>query len=321
MSTSCRRETCRFWLAGATATALMLGSAIASTFGGQANTAATSYAPGAFNALEWRLIGPFRGGRSVAVAGSAARPNEYYHGTTGGGVFKTTNGGLSWFPVTDTYFGGTIGAIAVSDSNPDVVYVGTGERSLRGNLSHGDGMFKSTDGARTCRLNVNGQAQTETLTVEADPRLEATAADYVAKFEMLQKIVARVSEANNGVRTIRNVKAQFTQRSSALPADRRAEFERLSSPIVESLTSIEGKLYQLRGRGMPVQVNDKLARLADIVDETDGRPTSQVAAVYDVPRRTAHGIGELTRRHARTSRPRERLLARGWPARDRARYR
>ncbi len=102
----------------------------------------------AFQALEWRSIGPFRGGRSVAVAGSAARPKEYFHGTTGGGVFKTTNGGLSWFPVTDGYFGGTIGAIAVSESHPDIVYVGAGERSLRGNVSHGDGLFKSTDGGR-----------------------------------------------------------------------------------------------------------------------------------------------------------------------------
>jgi hypothetical protein len=120
---------------------LTLGVTIALTLD-QPNAGSTVYDALAFNALEWRLIGPFRGGRSVAVAGSAARPNEYYHGTTGGGVFKTTNGGLSWFPVTDAYFGGTIGAIAVSDSNPDIVYVGTGERSLRGNLSHGDGMFK-----------------------------------------------------------------------------------------------------------------------------------------------------------------------------------
>jgi photosystem II stability/assembly factor-like uncharacterized protein len=127
---------------------LTLGVTIALTLD-QPNAGSTVYDALAFNAFEWRLIGPFRGGRSVAVAGSAARPNEYYHGTTGGGVFKTTNGGLSWFPVTDAYFGGTIGAIAVSDSNPDIVYVGTGERSLRGNLSHGDGMFKSTDGGRT----------------------------------------------------------------------------------------------------------------------------------------------------------------------------
>jgi photosystem II stability/assembly factor-like uncharacterized protein len=105
----------------------------------------------AFAAIEWREIGPFRGGRSVAVAGSAARPLEYYMGTTGGGVFKTLDGGLSWRAVTDRYFGGTIGAIAVSESNPDVVYVGTGEYPIRGNVSHGDGVYKTTDGGRTWR--------------------------------------------------------------------------------------------------------------------------------------------------------------------------
>jgi hypothetical protein len=144
-----RRDKYRSRLTGITAAALILCTAIVSTLDDQPITGASSYDSLAFSALEWRLIGPFRGRRSVAVAGSAARPNEYYHGTTGGGVFKTTNGGLSWFPVTDAYFGGTVGAIAVSDSNPDIVYVGTGERSLRGNLSHGDGMFKSTDGGRT----------------------------------------------------------------------------------------------------------------------------------------------------------------------------
>jgi photosystem II stability/assembly factor-like uncharacterized protein len=103
----------------------------------------------AFGALRWREIGPFRGGRSVAVAGSARRPNEYYMGTVGGGVFKTTDGGMSWVPVTDKYFGGTIGAVAVSASNPDVVYVGAGEFAMRGNVSHGDGVFKSTDAGKT----------------------------------------------------------------------------------------------------------------------------------------------------------------------------
>ncbi|HEU5169710.1 MAG TPA: glycosyl hydrolase [Gemmatimonadales bacterium] len=105
----------------------------------------------AFAALEWRSIGPARGGRSVAVAGSAARPNEYWMGTTGGGVFKTTDGGLSWAPVTDRHFGGTIGGIAVSESNPDVVYVGTGEYPIRGNVSHGDGVYRSGDGGRSWR--------------------------------------------------------------------------------------------------------------------------------------------------------------------------
>jgi photosystem II stability/assembly factor-like uncharacterized protein len=99
--------------------------------------------------VRWRELGPYRGGRSVAVAGSVARPNEYYHGTTGGGVFKTTDGGQSWFPVTDRYFGGTIGAIRVAPSNPDIVYVGGGEFPIRGNVSHGDGVWKTTDGGRT----------------------------------------------------------------------------------------------------------------------------------------------------------------------------
>jgi photosystem II stability/assembly factor-like uncharacterized protein len=103
----------------------------------------------AFAALEWREIGPYRGGRTVAVAGSGSRPNEYYMGTTGGGVFKSNDGGLTWRAVTDRYFGGTIGAIGVSESNPDIVYVGTGEYPIRGNVSHGDGVYKTTDGGKT----------------------------------------------------------------------------------------------------------------------------------------------------------------------------
>ena len=114
--------------------------------------AASAQAPfdsSAFAALRWREIGIFRGGRSVAVAGSAARHDEYWMGTTGGGVFKTTDGGHTWLPASDKYFGGTIGSIAVSESNPDIVYVGTGEYPLRGNTSHGDGVFRTMDAGRT----------------------------------------------------------------------------------------------------------------------------------------------------------------------------
>ena len=103
----------------------------------------------ALAALKWRELGPFRGGRSVAVAGSAARPYEWWFGTTGGGVYKSTDGGNTWLPVSDKTFGGTVGAIGVSESNPDVVYVGTGEYPIRGNVSHGDGVFKTTDGGKT----------------------------------------------------------------------------------------------------------------------------------------------------------------------------
>jgi photosystem II stability/assembly factor-like uncharacterized protein len=110
---------------------------------------ATVYDSLAFAALRWREIGPFRGGRSVAVAGSSKRPNEYYFGTTGGGVFKTTDGGITWAPVTDKYFGGTIGAIGISESNPDIVYVGGGEYPIRGNVSHGDGVWRTTDAGKT----------------------------------------------------------------------------------------------------------------------------------------------------------------------------
>ncbi len=114
---------------------------------------AVPYASGldtsAFTALRYREIGPYRGGRSVAVTGSAARPLEYYMGTTGGGVFKTVDGGMNWTPVTDKYFGGTIGAIGVSESSPDVVYVGTGEYPIRGNVSPGDGVWKTTDAGKT----------------------------------------------------------------------------------------------------------------------------------------------------------------------------
>ncbi len=113
---------------------------------------ATPYDSTVFAALKWREIGIFRGGRSVAVAGSASRPNEYWMGTTGGGVFKTTDGGHTWMPATDKYFGGTIGAIGVSESNPDIVYVGTGEYPIRGNVSHGDGVFKTTDGGKKWEL-------------------------------------------------------------------------------------------------------------------------------------------------------------------------
>ena len=117
--------------------------------GGSLPTAAAPYDTSVFAALRWREIGPFRGGRSVAVAGASKRPYEYYFGTTGGGVFKTSDGGITWAPVTDKYFGGTIGAIGISESNPDIVYVGAGEYPIRGNVSHGDGVFKSADGGKT----------------------------------------------------------------------------------------------------------------------------------------------------------------------------
>ena len=105
----------------------------------------------AFAALEWREVGPYRGGRSAAVAGIPGDPEVYYFGATGGGVWKTLDAGRTWSNVSDGFFGGSIGAVAVSEWDPNVVYVGTGEKTVRGNVSHGDGMWKSTDAGRTWR--------------------------------------------------------------------------------------------------------------------------------------------------------------------------
>jgi photosystem II stability/assembly factor-like uncharacterized protein len=103
-----------------------------------------------FAGLHWRSIGPNRGGRSQTGAGSAARPLEYYFGATGGGVWKTTDGGLSWKPVSDkTFKTSSVGAVAIAPSNPDIVYVGMGETELRGNVIQGDGVYKTADGGKT----------------------------------------------------------------------------------------------------------------------------------------------------------------------------
>jgi photosystem II stability/assembly factor-like uncharacterized protein len=107
-----------------------------------------------FDKMEYRFIGPYRGGRSVAVAGVEGKPQLYYMGTAGGGVWKTTNAGLSWKPISDEHFAvGSIGAIAVAPSDNNVIYVGTGEGPIRGvTTSHGKGIYKSSDAGETWEL-------------------------------------------------------------------------------------------------------------------------------------------------------------------------
>jgi hypothetical protein len=138
-----------------------------------APTAPVTFDSAVFTGLRWREVGPARGGRSVAVAGSVARPNEYWMGTTGSGVFNTTDGGLTWQPMSDRFFGGTVGAIAVDPRNPDIVWVGGGETCIRGNTAHGDGLWKTADGGRTWTLL--GFREEHIATIDVDWRNSSVA--------------------------------------------------------------------------------------------------------------------------------------------------
>ena len=102
-----------------------------------------------FSSMHWRLIGPFRGGRVLAVEGIPGDPLTYYFGGAAGGVWRTTDGGLNWTPLFDSQDIQSIGAIAVAPSDPNIIYVGTGEYCWRGDITYGDGMYKSIDGGRT----------------------------------------------------------------------------------------------------------------------------------------------------------------------------
>ena len=113
-------------------------------------TARAAVDPTILGGYRWRNIGPDRGGRSIAVSGVRGRPNEAYFGAVGGGLWKTTDGGQNWAPVTDGQIkSASVGAVAVSETNPDVVFIGMGETCIRGNIMAGDGVYKSTDAGKT----------------------------------------------------------------------------------------------------------------------------------------------------------------------------
>src|SRR5581483_6011625 len=122
-----------------------------------------------FKGMKYRLIGPFRGGRSLTAAGIPGDPNTYYFGSTGGGVWKSTDGAMTWNPVFDSEPVGAIGSIAVAQSDPNVVYVGTGEACIRGNISHGDGIYKSVDGGKTWDKVLYKDENTGGIDIAFDP--------------------------------------------------------------------------------------------------------------------------------------------------------
>ena len=131
---------------------LMLMTCLFYQLPAQVQSTSTTYDPKYFDKLKWRNIGPLRGGRSLGATGSPGRPNEYYFGATGGGLWKTTDGGTEWFPVTDGQISSSsIGAVAVAETNPDIIYIGGGETQLRGSITQGDGVYKSMDAGKTWR--------------------------------------------------------------------------------------------------------------------------------------------------------------------------
>jgi len=145
----------------------------------QSSKKANRYNLNIYKAMKWRCIGPYRGGRVTAVAGIPSKPYMYYFGATGGGVWKTEDGGLNWKPVSDGSFKtGSVGAIAVSEWDPNIVYVGMGESPIRGNVSHGDGMYKSTDAGKTWKhIGLSDTSQISRIRIHPrDPELVYVAA-------------------------------------------------------------------------------------------------------------------------------------------------
>src|SRR5438094_1321415 len=124
--------------------------------------------PNTYQDLRWRSVGPHRGGRSTAAVGVRTQPGVFYMGATGGGVWKSENYGVTWVPVTDGQIStGSIGAIDVSDSNPNIIYVGTGSEAIRSNVILGRGVYKSTDAGKTWRLaGLNNVGQIGQLKVD-----------------------------------------------------------------------------------------------------------------------------------------------------------
>lgn len=132
----------------------------------------SSYDTSLYNKMQWREIGPFRGGRSVAVAGHKDQPYVFYFGATGGGIWKTDDGGNSWINVSDGHLKiGIVGALAVAESDPNVIYAGTGEACIRGNAMPGEGMYKSDDAGKTWKFIGLKDAQTISK-VRVNPRDE-----------------------------------------------------------------------------------------------------------------------------------------------------
>src|SRR5947209_990238 len=125
------------------------GAALGATGASLHAQAVRAVDPSLYAGLRWRNLGPFRGGRAVAVSGVPGDPRTFYFGAVGGGVWKSGNAGRTWTPVTDSQPVASIGALAAAPSDPNTVYAGSGEADMRSDIQHGNGMYRSTDAGAT----------------------------------------------------------------------------------------------------------------------------------------------------------------------------
>src|SRR5205085_11775709 len=148
---------------------LVLFCVVAALLCGTLGSSAQQYSTNLYQSLRWRCIGPFRAGRTVGAAGIPTQPNVFFIGVNNGGVWKTTDAGRTWQPLFDDQPTGSVGCLAVAPSNPDVIYVGSGEGLQRPDLSTGDGVYKSTDGGKTWK-NMGLRDGQQIPQIAVDPR-------------------------------------------------------------------------------------------------------------------------------------------------------
>src|SRR5580704_6187210 len=148
---------------------VLMALCLAAIAGWRLEATGQTLSPSRYSNLRWRMIGPFRGGRTVGATGVPGQPNVFYIGVNNGGVWKTDDYGGTWRPIFDDQPTGSIGALAVAPSDPNTIYVGSGEGLQRPDLSVGDGMYKSTDAGKTWRhLGLRDGQQIPAILV--DPR-------------------------------------------------------------------------------------------------------------------------------------------------------
>ncbi len=198
--------------------------------------------PSIYAGLRWRMIGPFRGGRVNGVSGVPASPNTFYFGSVGGGVWKTTNAGRTWRPIFDSQPIASIGAIAVAPSNPNIVYVGTGEADMRSQISYGNGMYKSTDAGRTLDAHRPRQHAADrhacssirrTPTSCSSPRSATSTAPT-----RIAASIARATAARPGRRCCSRATTSARSTSTSTRRRRRPSTPRSGTPVVRRGASI-----------------------------------------------------------------------------------